>query len=68
MFSELQHASKEELKLIYKERRKSGPDQHSLGGAGLGIIDMFRKSVLPLEYKFYPLNENESLFCYKVSV
>jgi hypothetical protein len=31
------------------------------GGAGLGLIEIIRKSQLPLHKKFIPLNENQSL-------
>ncbi|KIM08121.1 MAG: hypothetical protein KU28_04385 [Sulfurovum sp. PC08-66] len=52
--------SKEELKQFYKERRKAQPDEHSKG-AGLGFIEMARKSTEPIKYNFEKI-DNESYY------
>jgi len=50
----------EALKNLYRERRRTRQDVHSRG-AGLGLIDLARKSTEKLEYQFVEL-DNESLF------
>lgn len=50
----------EEKKQYYKKRRKQGPDEGSRG-AGLGFIEMARKSDRAVDYDFIEL-ENE--FCF----
>ncbi|GAB6097512.1 SiaB family protein kinase [Desulfatiferula olefinivorans] len=50
----------EEKKRYYKERRKQGPDEGSRG-AGLGFIEMARKSDRPVDYDFIDL---DSGFCF----
>lgn len=51
----------EGLKLLYKEARLNSTIS-SVGGAGLGFIDIARKSGNRIDYHFAPLNEN--LFYY----
>lgn len=41
----------QELKVLYKEQRRN-PAPHSSKGAGLGLIDMARKSKQPMSYSF----------------
>jgi hypothetical protein len=53
--------SREELKEYYKEARLSSVIS-SVGGAGLGFIDMARKSGNKLNYNFYEMNNEHSLF------
>jgi hypothetical protein len=59
--------NKEELKEYYKNARLSSVIS-SVGGAGLGFIDMVRKSGNPLEYKFYDLGTDYSFFIQKTKV
>lgn len=47
--------SKEELKNLYHERRKL-PAESESKGAGLGLIDIVRKSENPIEYEIKPLD------------
>jgi hypothetical protein len=68
IFSDLRTKTVDELKLLYKNRRKTGPDQYSLGGAGLGIIDMFRKSNSSVDFDILPFEKNQSILCYRVTV
>lgn len=59
--------NKEELKEYYKNARLNSVIS-SVGGAGLGFIDMVRKSGNPLEYKFYDLGTDYSFFIQKTKV
>jgi len=51
----------EGLKQLYKEVRISGTFS-KVGGAGIGVIDMARKSENKLVYDFSPLNDQFSMF------
>lgn len=53
--------SKEELKELYKKQIKEGRLSEK-GGAGLGFIDIKRKTGRELEYHFLPISENTSFF------
>jgi len=59
--------NKDELKTLYKERRRMEREPGSKG-AGLGLIEMARKSQLPLEYSFTPVDDLLSFFSIKVVV
>lgn len=61
----LQEMDKDELKAYYKECRKK-KKADSLKGAGLGFIDMARKSSRPLEYSITPMDGENSFFMMKV--
>lgn len=63
----VRHLNKEELKALYKERRRMEPDPESKG-AGLGLIEMARKGTEPLEYSFLPIDQDFSFFTIKVVV
>ena len=52
---------KEGLKALYKQQIKEGRLSDK-GGAGLGFIDIAKKTGNPLDYKFVPLDENFSFF------
>jgi hypothetical protein len=52
---------KKELKAYYREVRRSGRNMHDRG-AGLGFIEMAKRSSEPLEYSIYDVNEEESFF------
>ncbi|PBQ34535.1 hypothetical protein CNR22_23045 [Sphingobacteriaceae bacterium] len=58
---EINSLSKEELKEFYKQARLKSVIS-DVGGAGLGFIDMARKSGNKLEYKFYDVNTTQSFF------
>ena len=58
---------KDQLKTLYKERRKMAAPPGNKG-AGLGLIEMARKSGQPLEYVFIPIDEMVSFFSIKVVV
>ncbi|HON19039.1 MAG TPA: SiaB family protein kinase [Salinivirgaceae bacterium] len=53
--------SPEELKDLYKKQIKEGTLSEK-GGAGLGLIDIARKTGRKLDYQFLPLDDNENYF------
>lgn len=53
--------SKEELNALYKERMREGVLSDK-GGAGLGLIDIVRKTGNPLEYHFMDIDEKHQFF------
>ncbi len=59
---------KEGLKSFYKEIIKSGSGLTDKGGAGLGFVDMARKSSRKLEYDFFPLDKEFSFFTLKTTI
>jgi hypothetical protein len=52
---------KDELKELYKKQMKEGRLSDK-GGAGLGFIDIKRKTDHELEYHFLPINDETSFF------
>ncbi|PCI25320.1 MAG: hypothetical protein COB67_10795 [SAR324 cluster bacterium] len=63
----IQSMNREELKAYYKEQRKLGPDADSKG-AGLGFIEMARKSSRPIEFYFQTIDEEHSYFSFKTVI
>lgn len=63
----LQNRSKNEIRQIYKEQLAMGRISDK-GGAGLGFIDMARKSGQPFFYSFDPFFDDYSVFYIKFSV
>lgn len=63
----LQNKSKEEIRRIYKEQLAMGRISEK-GGAGLGFIDMARKSGQPFFFSFDPFFEKHSVFFLKFKV
>lgn len=64
---EISGLNQDELKALYKQRRRSEPEEGSKG-AGLGLIEMARKSGRPIECSFKKLDEEFSFFSIKVLV
>ncbi|MFC2136629.1 SiaB family protein kinase [Bacteroidota bacterium] len=58
---------KEELNELFKKTMKEGKISDK-GGAGLGLIDIARKTGNKLEHTFLPLDEKYSLFILKVEI
>lgn len=58
---------KDGLKSMYKDIIKN-TEISDKGGAGLGFVDMARKSGKPLEYEFQDMNEAYSFFCLKTTI
>jgi hypothetical protein len=61
MLDEINSLDKEELTEMYKKQIKEGRLSDK-GGAGLGFIDIKRKTGKNLEYHFLPINEQASFF------
>ncbi len=59
--------NKDELKAYYKEQRRIGPGEGSKG-AGLGLIEMARKSAEPLMFNIRRVDEKYSFFTIKALV
>ncbi len=64
---DLNKLDKEGLKEMYKEIIKNTQISEK-GGAGLGFVDMARKSGEPLEFDFPEMNAEYNFFCLKVNV
>lgn len=58
---------KDELKTLYKEKRRQAPEDGSKG-AGLGLIEMARKAGKPIDYSFTYLDSRYSFFSIKVTI
>ena len=63
----INNLDKEGLKELYKEIIKNTTISEK-GGAGLGFVDMARKSGEKIEYSFPELNAEYAFFCLKVNV
>lgn len=63
----LQNMNKEELKRYYREQRKQNAPSNSKG-AGLGFIELARKSVKPIEFHFQSIDEQFSFFSLKTYI
>jgi hypothetical protein len=61
------NASKDELKEMYKKQIKEGT-LSSKGGAGLGLIDIARKTGETLDYQFLPMDDDNHFFILKVEI
>jgi hypothetical protein len=59
---------KDGLKALYKDIIKSSSGLTNKGGAGLGFVDMARKSGQKLEYEFQSLGDGHSFFSLKTTV
>lgn len=59
---------KEGLKAYYKDRIKNNKGLTKKGGAGLGFIDMARKSGQKLQFDFEPINQAISFFSLKIII
>lgn len=64
---EINHFDSEELRVKYRNKLDEGFFSDS-GRAGLGIMDMVRKSGQPLEFGFKPINEDYSYFSLQVNI
>lgn len=58
---------KDGIKAYYKDVRRSGRDMHSQG-AGLGFLEIAKKSVDKLEYHFTNINDDYSYFELKILI
>lgn len=61
LIEKINRLNKDELKVYYKQVLNEG-ELSDKGGAGLGLIDMARKSGNKLSYRFTDLNETDTYF------
>lgn len=64
---QVNNATLEELNQMYKKQLLEGKIGDK-GGAGLGLIDIVRKTHCKLEYLFLPININEKNFVLKAEI
>jgi len=57
----IQQMNQIELKQYYKQQRRKDPDKDSKG-AGLGFIELARRSSCPIEFNFEKIDEKASFF------
>jgi hypothetical protein len=67
IITNLNHKEKEELRSLYKKQLENGMLSDK-GGAGLGFIDMARKSGNNIDFSFYPINDKLLFFVYKILI
>ncbi|PIP54546.1 MAG: hypothetical protein COX07_04755 [Bacteroidetes bacterium CG23_combo_of_CG06-09_8_20_14_all_32_9] len=67
VINNLKLRKKEDLRFLYKKQLKNGMLSIK-GGAGLGFIDIARKTGNPLQFCFYPLNSDLSFFVLKICI
>jgi hypothetical protein len=67
MLEEINSLDKEGLKQLYKKQMREGRLSDK-GGAGLGFIDIVRKTGNKLEYHFLPIDETNSFFLLSSSI
>ena len=63
----LQSKSPEELRQMYRERLRATPDERSKG-ASLGLIEIARRSTLPISCEVMPATDGLSFFMIKATV
>lgn len=61
------HSSRAELNQMYKDQLKEG-EISKKGGAGLGLIDIARKTKQNIDYEFLPLDDEYYYFIFKVEI
>ena len=59
--------NKTELREYYKELRRSGKETHGRG-AGLGFLEMAKRSALPIQYSISKLDNSKAFFEIKVYI
>lgn len=63
----IQKMDKYELKMYYRELRKREPDSESKG-AGLGFVEMAKKSSKPIEFSIRTIDDEFSFFTIKLTI
>ena len=59
---------KKELRQYYKERMKAENDNPESKGAGIGLIEIARRSSSPIEYNFEPFDDDLQYFTMYISI
>ena len=54
----IKNADKDEIKKLYREGMTKSND-HAGPGAGLGLLEIARRSSAPISYEFVEVNDNE---------
>lgn len=67
IITDLNDMEEGELKQLYKEKRKQGPDETSKG-AGLGFIEIARKTSTPMTFDFTRIDAERSFFSLKAVI
>lgn len=67
LIEHMRSLDKAALKALYKERLRIAPTAGK-SGAGLGLIDMARKSALPLEYHLRRIDDRYSFFSVRATI
>jgi hypothetical protein len=62
---EIRASDTERLKRMYRDKLRT-PAEATSKGAGVGFIEMARRSDEPIEFEFMDLDEERALFCLKV--
>ena len=65
--SKIRDMNKEELRALYKERLRGDPEEGSKG-AGLGFMEIARRSSKPIEFDFTDVDDDHAFFTLKASV
>jgi hypothetical protein len=65
--NQINHATKDELKEMYRKQIKEGKLSKK-GGAGLGLIDIARKTTGKHDFQFIPFSDEHYLFVLKVEI
>lgn len=65
--NQVNNASRDELKNMFKKQITEGRLSDK-GGAGLGLIEIAKRTRNRLDYQFLPMDDNSSLFILKVEI
>lgn len=63
----LSKLTKDELNSSYKKRLREGMITKD-GGAGLGLIDIFRETLNGIDYGFIPVDNHKSFFAFSINI
>lgn len=66
--SQLASLDKAELKSLYKEQLRRPRDEQQSSGAGLGLIEIARKTTAPLECSLDPLEAGRAFFTLRATI
>jgi hypothetical protein len=65
LLDEINSLNRKELKNLYLSKLRDR-NLHTNGGAGIGLIDIARRIISPLNYDFHPIDEEKSFFTMNV--
>ena len=64
---QIQGMDRDQLKRLYKEKLREGPDEFSKG-AGIGFIEIARRASRPIEFDFVEVDDRHSFFALKAII